>query len=585
MKHPYTACVLALALSCTTVACNPPVEVPTDPQSSCSLSASDLAAMFQSGTITKDGIVNAPNSLGFTGDQDDPPQACPFYQWAEQGFLWVTSPAPAIYGGNRRVFESPIFYDVTPPDISGNRTLIPHAAGFIHMMAIRAAQAGPHHLPIVLSKAGILLEIEEPPTSASGKQLILDRSGQPVEIQAIKSASFGRAVFLGNDGKPIAGAHPIFRTPHPTTTIVERFIVGRTPVFLNTFGDIVQVETGQADGGVLLTQGNSLIYYLVMVNDVYAYFRTGVSDGQIAASSFPANGADMQAIETFAAAHSERFPDSNAMAVELKSSWVLASSLPDPADYLTITAAVPHYNKTATQWTPVTGVMDTVQLAMIGMHVVGTVVNHHEMIWSTFLHTGVAPDTTYSYNSTGSSGIVTANTNGTWLLCANGAPPPYNQARMTFDAGTGNIVATSGNTIGPTNVISMKPWGAAADFGPSSIDFSPLSSNAEVISINDGVLNGLIAGDLRKNYMFKGATWTIGGDVPTQPPTVGAESITGDEIGTSSLSNVTMETFQQGNTSIFTGTNCFTCHQNSNPQATRPDTGISHIFSALKPLF
>jgi hypothetical protein len=46
-----------------------------------------------------------------------------------------------------------------------------------------------------------------------------------------------------------------------------------------------------------------------------------------------------------------------------------------------------------------------------------------------------------------------------------------------------------------------------------------------------------------------------------------------------------METFQQGNTSIFTGTNCFTCHQNSNPQAARPDTGISHIFSALKPLF
>ena len=455
-------------------------------------------------------------------------------------------------------------------------------------MAVRAAQAGPHHLPIVISKAGILLEIEEPPTAANGKQLILDRSGEPVEIQEIRSASFGRPVFLGNDGKPIAGARPIFHTPHVTTTIVERFMVGGRPIFLNTFGDIVQVETGQADGGVLLTQGNSLIYYLVMVNDVYAYFRTGVSDGQITATSFPANVADMQAIETFAAAHSERFPDSNAMAVELKSSWVLASSLPDPADYFTITAAVPHYNKTPTQWTPVTGMMDTVQLAMIGMHVVGTVVNHHEMIWSTFVHTGVAPDTTYSYIGTGSSGTVTANTNGTWLLCANGAPPPYNQQRMSFDAATGNIVATSGNTIGPTNVISMKPWGAAADFGPSSnlLDHSPESSNSDVISINDGVLNGLITGDLRRNYIFKGATWTIGGEIPTQPPTVGAESITGDEIGTSSLSNVTMETFEQGNnTSIFTGTNCFTCHQNSNLQAGRPDTGISHIFSALKPLF
>ncbi|HEV2483214.1 MAG TPA: hypothetical protein VGS79_26295, partial [Puia sp.] len=568
---------------------NPPVEVPTDASSTCSpLSASTLAAMFQSGTIIKDGIVNAPNSLGFTGDQDDPPQACPFYQWAEQGFLWVTSPAPAIYGGNRRVFESPIFYDVTPPDINGNRTLIPHSAGLIHMMAVRAAQAGPHHLPIVFNKAGILLEVEEPPTAASGKQLILDRSGQPVEIREIRLASFGRPVFLGANGKPIAGAHPLFRTPHAPTTIIERFIVGGKPIFLNTFGDIVQIETGQADGGVLMTQDSSLIYYLVMVNDVYAYFRTGVSDGKITASGFPADGTDMQAIETFAAAHSETFPDSNAMAVELKSSWVLASSLPDPADYFTITATVPRYNKTDTLWTPVPGAMDTVQLAMIGMHVVGTVVNHQEMVWSTFVHTGVAPDTTYSYFATGSSGVVPANTNGTWLLCANGTPPPYNQKRMTFDAATGNIKATAGNTIGPTNVISMKPWGAAADFGPSSnfLDNSPESSNSDVIAINDAILSGLITGDLRRNYIFKGATWTLGGDVPTQPPTVGAESLTGDEIGTSSLSNVTMETFQQGiNTSIFTGTNCFNCHQNSNPQAARPDTGVSHIFYALKPLF
>jgi hypothetical protein len=586
LPSPYTACVLALA--CTIAACNPPVEVPNDPQTlMCSLSASDLAAMFQSGTITKDGIVNAPNSLGFTGIFDDPPQNCPFYQWAEQAFLWVTSPAPSSYGGQHRVFESPVFFDVSPPDINGNRTLIPHAAGRIHTMAVRAAQAGPHHLPIVFSKAGIMLEIEEPPTAPGGKQLILDRSGQPVEIQEIKPTSFGRPVFLDKNGRPITGAHPLFRTPHPTTTIVQRFIVGKSPVFLNVFGDIVLVETGQSDGGVLLTQGNSLVYYLVMVNDVYAYFRTGISDGQINAGSFPFNGSGMQSIKAFAAANNKSFPDSNAMAIEIKSSWVLASSLPDPADYFTITAAVPHYNKTTTQWTPVPNVMDTVQLAMIGMHVVGNVQAHPEMIWSTFVHTGVAPDSTYTYLSTASSGstTVTANTNGTWLLCASGAPPPYNQLRMTYDGATGNIVATSGNTIGPSNFITMKPWGAGADVGPSSIDGSPQNSNAEIISMNNSVLNALIAGDLRKNYIFRGATWTIGGNPPTPPPAFGPEGLSGNEAGTSSLTNVTMETFQQGNTSIFTGTNCFTCHQNSNTQLPIADTGVSHIFSTLKPLF
>lgn len=584
LPSPYTACVLALA--CTIVACNQqPVEVPTDPQTvACALSGTDFANWFQSGTVAKDGIVNSPNSLAFQGIQNDMFPNCNFYQWAEQAFLWVTSPAPANYGGKGRVFDSPVFFDVSPPDTNGNRTLIPHTETGIHFMAVRTAQAGPHRLPIVFSKAGRMLEIEEPPTAPDGKQLILDRSGQPVEIQEIKPTTFGRPVFLDKNGRPITGAHPLFRTLHATTSIVERFIVGGSPVFMDVFGDIVQVETGQADGGVVLTQGNSLIYYLVMVNDVYAYFRTGISDGHITAGGFPSNSSDMQSIKAFAAANNKTFPDSNAMAVEIKSSWVLASSLPDPADYFTITAAVPHYNKTPLQWTLVPNVMDTVQLAMIGMHVVGAVQAHPELVWSTFVHTGVAPDTTYTYASGAQSGLTTvqANTNGTWLLCASGAQPLYNQLKMTY--ANGNIVATSGNTIGPSNIITMKPWGGAADVEPNSFDGNPQNSNAEVISINNSVRNALIAGDLRKNYIFRGATWT-GGAAPTPPPAFGPDPLGGDEFGTTSLANVTMETFQQGNTSIFTGTNCFTCHQNSNTQIQTADTGVSHIFSTLKPLF
>ena len=61
-----------------------------------------------------------------------PAPNCGFYQWSEQMFLWLTSPAPPAYGGGANIFDSPAFFDVSPPDASGNRTFLAHAPGFIH---------------------------------------------------------------------------------------------------------------------------------------------------------------------------------------------------------------------------------------------------------------------------------------------------------------------------------------------------------------------------------------------------------------------------------------------------------------------
>ena len=564
------------------IACNPTPEVPPDANSGvCNIPAPVFATWFRSGTATQDGIVNPPNSLAFNAFTR---QNCAFYQWAEQAFLWVTSPAPSGYGSNGRVFESPVFFDVSPPDVTGARTIIPHTGRFIPTMAVRATQNGPHHLPIIFNKQGKMLEIEEPPTAPDGKPLVLNGQGQAVEIGEIRGGGNSRPVFLDKDQRVIEGARPIFRTPKVTAAIVERFNMGGHPVFLNSSGDVVEVETNQAEGEVLMTQGNSLIYYVVMVNDVYAYLRTGTLDGQIVSPGhFPTNAVELQPIKNFAATHHVRLPDSNALAIELKSSWVLASSVPDPANYFIITAAVPHYNKTATQWTLVPNVQDTVQLAMIGMHVVGSLPGHPEMVWSTFLHTGVAPNAAYSYlNSTAGTTNVPANTTGNWLLCANGAPAPYNQQRMSNV--NGNIVAMAGNTIGPSNIMAMKPWGAASDMTPNPNDLNPPSANANIISVNDDILGFLADGDLRKNYIFKGATWTDG-TPPAERPAPGPSSLGGNQFGTSSLSNVTMETFQQGDMTIGTGTNCFSCHQATTFSQPLADTGVSHIFTSLKRLF
>jgi hypothetical protein len=85
----------------------------------------------------------------------------------------------------------------------------------------------------------------------------------------------------------------------------------------------------------------------------------------------------------------------------------------------------------------------------------------------------------------------------------------------------------------------------------------------------------LAAGDIRGNYVMTGATWTIGGAAPNA-------FIGGNQVGTSSLANTTMETYEQGVHSNPThqagGSNCFSCH-------TSNTTNVSHVFAALKPLF
>jgi len=135
---------------------------------------------------------------------------------------------------------------------------------------------------------------------------------------------------------------------------------------------------------------------------------------------------------------------------------------------------------------------------------------------------------------------------------------------------TPDIVATSGNTISPSNTLRSKAWGAASNISPNPIDGSATASNTEIISIYNSIRGMMPSGDVRNNYFMTGSTWTIGGAAPNGS----------NEVGTSKLSNTTMETFQQGpdNTTTNGSSNCFDCHVTNS-------TGVSHVFGALKSLF
>lgn len=554
--------------------------IPTDAKATCTVTAAVFATWFQSGHPSLNGVVNPANSVTFPNTPN-----CSFYQWSKQMFLWLTSPAPETYGGGGGIIlNSPAFYDVSPPEPptpSGVRTFIPHEAGILRPFPVRVAQVGPHGLPVLFDTRGRMVEVEPTPVAPSGKQLIRTTTGALAEVEKVTVAN-GKASFLDAAGKAIpqlraTAAKAVVRTPMANIVTVQKFIVNGIPIFIDPTGSVITVEQGQADGGVLETQSGSLIYFATMVNDVYAYFLTGTKDGGItpAPTQFPTTAADLAKITAFASAHGKTFPDPDALAVEVKSSWVAAAGLPNLSSYVTMNATVPTYDKSNPSLWKVNG-QQNIELAMVGMHVVGSTAGHPEMIWATFEHVGNAPDAAYSYiNTSNATKSVPQNTSGTWLFTASGSSGPFNQMHMNQVSGTTNIAPLSPFTISPSNTIRWKAWGGASNVSPNPLDPTTAASNTEIISIHNSIAAMMPAGDVRNNYVMKGATWTIFGALPS----------TGNQVGTSMLANTTMETYEQGSDTTNGGgsTNCFTCHSSGT------FLGLSHVFggatTGLKPLF
>ena len=566
--------------------------VPTDPiTSGCSVSPTEFNTWFESGSVALDGVAKPANSVTFINQPN-----CSFYKWAEQMFIWLNSPAPPSYGGGGgRIFNSPAFFDVSPLDASMQRTLIPHPSGIFSLrnLSVRVAKVGPQGLPVILDKRGNMLEIEKPRLAPDGKQLILNDRNEQVEVGGISIGRDRKPVFFDKDRNVIQRARPIIREGLRQDFVVQRFTNDKIIVFLNPFGDVIEVEQGEADQAILMALNGSLVYYQAMVNDVFAYFLTGVKDGQISPGmQFPTTAAELTAIKNFAIANGkpspDAFPDPNALAIEVKTAWVEAAGLPNPDTYITLTATIPTYDKSnPTLWVP--NGQKTVPMALVGMHVVGSTAGHPEMIWATFEHKNNAPNASYTYTST--SGVKTVNPDfsGAWLFCAaNPDLNHLNEKHIKEDpSNPANIAAVTGFTISPSNIIRGSPWGGAGGVSPNPLDNTVSDSNSELISINNNVRGMLNSADVRNNYIMTGVTWTINGGAfngnfgnPGNPGIV-----SGRGVGTSQMANTTLETFQQAldpvthRTTFNTfGNNCFTCHSGN-------QTTVSHIFPFIKPLF
>ncbi len=551
------------------------ITLPQDVLASCTITKTTFDTWFASGKAEPNGLVLPANSVTFPHQNN-----CDFYQWSENMFLWLTSPNGSKYGSGNTVLESPIFYDVLPEGADKKRRLQPHTGSSALRMTSHITKDGPNRLPVIIDKLGRMLEVEEP--APKTKALVKSAAANgPVEVDHVSLDTKGAFVFLDKNGKAIDHPQAIIRHKLNQKNIVEKFTVGDRSVFLDAAGNQVQSEAGQATGDVLMAQNGSLVYYLTMVNDVYAWFLTGAENGKLASNEFPTTQGALDSIITYAKAHNVTLPDSNALAMELKTSWVEASSLPNPGDYVTVMAIIPTYNTTnPKQWVP--NGEKTVKMALVGIHIVGSAANHPEMIWATFEHQSNTPNALYQYLDVNKKvKTVPQDTGKNWLFSSNALDPAYNVSHMTnvdknFNS-TDTITADSGFTITASNTLAALPWGSAKDSVTNQEDKSSAASNSEIISINNVIRGFLSNDDVRKNYLLIGATWTQGGAAPTGGVYGLNGTAPGVSIGTSVLANSTMETyFQQPKYS------CFTCHSSSVPSL-NPDS-ISHIYGLIQPL-
>ncbi|MEY4581265.1 MAG: hypothetical protein RL701_5968 [Pseudomonadota bacterium] len=259
--------------------------------------------------------------------------------------------------------------------------------------------------------------------------------------------------------------------------------------------------------------------------------------------------------------------------VELKTAWkVLTDDEKKLATFYTVTGQItpddqhPHACK-------------TVDLGLVGMHIVSKTANHPEFVWATFEHKNNAPDCTKL--------DATAPLAGGWTFFDKTA---YDNCKLphctnTYLKGSPAIVCRE-HPSGDSN-LGHYPDGNDCSANPGQRICQPaikqaLASNtAAMVSINASASAAIgqssALDKVWANYELVGNLWSQGGAVPP---------ITASQAGSLSAANTSMETFvQNGQAGITNPYNCVTCHNmvSGDGSTNLPPVGLSHIFKSVKP--
>ena len=253
---------------------------------------------------------------------------------------------------------------------------------------------------------------------------------------------------------------------------------------------------------------------------------------------------------------------------ELKVSWVDVNAIPANKRnlYYTTKASLSTDGKN----------YNTVEVAMLGMHVVGVVQNHPEFIWATFEHDDLGPAYDWSANK--------ASDNDQLLFAAGST------------TGLDGILYNDTTQLGrnPHKVYDLFKYGVPRDskgnFMTGTSQSEPLNYD-NIDGINKCVKSNLT--DVWKNYFYNGSIWlnTDGLSATEQVQLIvklgygiSAADTNASTRGSLNNANITMETFtqtfQKNMASINPKTlaNCFSCHFGVDYSGSKSPLYLSHLF-------
>lgn len=339
----------------------------------------------------------------------------------------------------------------------------------------------------------------------------------------------------------------------PVTKIAGASIVLNSQTDIEQAGTNAILNANPAYGASNPNGTDLKVYYSIHSNDIMMEAAQNFKDS-LQAGTLPPNN-----LRTFPVG-----------SLELKIAWIDVNAIAagDQQNYFITTAAVTANGNT----------YQRKKVALLGMHVVGVVINHPEFIWATFQHKSLAPVYDWKSNQ--------ANSNTQQLLYAQGST-----------TGLDGITWSSGAPKALYKPYDLFHYGVPLSPGGQFMQTAqqePMNFN-NIQSINDCVAANL--NDVWNNYFYNGSLWVNtdglspqqqsqllvnqGGGISSALPGASAR-------GSMNNANITMETyaqtFESDITDIAAGNliNCFSCHNAESFNTGHPKSPlyVSHIFNA-----
>jgi hypothetical protein len=356
---------------------------------------------------------------------------------------------------------------------------------------------------------------------------VSSKLGAPTTANAAKASAlrFETLSSLSDAVGPALAAKPAQLLGPKTTFHDPR--TGKDRVFQVRGSEPIDEIEQAGSKGVLVDQGGNVTYYEQFLDPMATTF-------------FHYCKIPIKNCATAPAAQSLRFPPG---AAEVKVSYrVLTATTPNANTYITVPGVEVYNPQVKDPKTGKYGVVQKVNLGLVGYHLVFSTLHHPELIWATFEHADNAPDGP----------------------CVGPTRPPAPFAGWAFNNQASTSCANTNNWPSPP---PQAPYPITQTFRNWAHGSQPTTADGKentqtLDALNKSILGILPQNSILKYYTLVGGIWTTGGALP---------ATAANEVGGLYLSNATLETFTQtpNPNPKMVMENCFSCH-NIRPSATQP---------------